>query len=96
MIATAFTVVNLVLSLRPCSPRSTATSDELPVRRAQETWIDADYAGFNVQYAVGVDGLSVTMVLLTGMLFVVATLISWHITLRPRSTSPGCWRWRPR
>ena len=37
-----------------------------------------------MQYAVGVDGLSVTMVLLTGILFVVATLISWRIDLRPR------------
>ena len=51
---------------------------------AQRTWIDAGYAGFDVQYFVGVDGLSATMVLLTGLLFVVATLVSWTISLRPR------------
>ncbi|HEY7269562.1 MAG TPA: NADH-quinone oxidoreductase subunit M, partial [Dehalococcoidia bacterium] len=48
------------------------------------TWIDASQVGFTVQYYVGVDGLSATMVLLTGILFVVATLISFNITLRPR------------
>jgi len=47
-------------------------------------WIKAADAGFDVQYFVGVDGLSATMVLLTGLLFVVAVLISWNITLRPR------------
>jgi NADH-quinone oxidoreductase subunit M len=48
------------------------------------TWIDAADVGFRVQYFVGVDGLSATLVLLTGLLFVVATLISWNVTLRPR------------
>ena len=50
----------------------------------RETWIDAGDAGFAVRYFVGVDGLSVTMALLTGLLFVVATLVSWAIALRPR------------
>jgi NADH-quinone oxidoreductase subunit M len=48
------------------------------------TWIDASQAGFDVQYVVGVDGLSVTMVLLTGLLFVVASLVSWNVSLRQR------------
>ena len=48
------------------------------------TWIDAEAVGFRVQYFVGVDGLSATMVLLTGILFVVATLVSFSISLRPR------------
>jgi len=48
------------------------------------SWIDAAEAGFDVQYALGVDGLSATMVLLTGLLFVVATLVSWNVSLRPR------------
>jgi NADH-quinone oxidoreductase subunit M len=48
------------------------------------TWIDASQAGFDVQYAVGVDGLSATMVLLTGLLFVVASLVSWTVMLRQR------------
>jgi NADH-quinone oxidoreductase subunit M len=50
----------------------------------QATWIDAQDVGFDVQYKVGVDGLSATMALLTGLLFVVATLVSWNIALRPR------------
>jgi NADH-quinone oxidoreductase subunit M len=48
------------------------------------TWIDATQVGFKVQYFVGVDGLSATMVLLTGILFVVATLISFSVTMRTR------------
>jgi NADH-quinone oxidoreductase subunit M len=51
---------------------------------ARETWIDAADVGFNVQYFVGVDGLSATLMLLTAFLFVVAVLVSWNITLRPR------------
>ncbi len=47
-------------------------------------WIKAADVGFDVQYFVGVDGLGATMVLLTGLLFVVATLVSWRIELRPR------------
>jgi NADH-quinone oxidoreductase subunit M len=51
---------------------------------ARETWIDAKDVGFDVQYFVGVDGLSVVLMLLTGGLFVVATLISFGVTLRQR------------
>jgi len=47
-------------------------------------WIREADVGFEVQYFVAVDGLSATLVLLTGLLFVVASLISWNITLRPR------------
>jgi NADH-quinone oxidoreductase subunit M len=50
----------------------------------RQTWIDSADVGFKVQYFVGVDGLSATLILLTGLLFVVATLISWRIELRPR------------
>jgi NADH-quinone oxidoreductase subunit M len=50
----------------------------------RQTWIDAADVGFDVQYFVGVDGLSATLMLLTGILFVVACLVSWEITLRPR------------
>src|SRR3954468_1114096 len=47
-------------------------------------WIRAAAVGFDVQYHVGVDGLSTVLILLTGLLFLVAALISWNITLRPR------------
>jgi NADH-quinone oxidoreductase subunit M len=82
IVATVFAVANMALSLLLFARFDRGTDDLQFV--TQKTWIDADYAGFNVQYAVGVDGLSVTMVLLTGMLFVVAVLVSWQISLRPR------------
>ena len=47
-------------------------------------WIRADTAGFDIQYFLGVDGLGLTMVILTTFLFVVATLVSWKIDLRPK------------
>src|SRR5690606_37321963 len=46
--------------------------------------VEASDAGFGVQYFVGVDGLSATLMLLTGFLFLVATLVSWNVSLRPR------------
>ena len=39
---------------------------------------------FTLHYAVGVDGLSLAMVMLTAFLFLVAALVSWRIELRPR------------
>ena len=48
------------------------------------SWIRAGDLGFDVQYFVGVDGLGLTMVILTSFLFVVATLVSWKVDLRPR------------
>jgi NADH-quinone oxidoreductase subunit M len=47
-------------------------------------WIDAADAGFTVQYALGVDGLSAPLVLLTGLLSLASVLVSWNIELRPR------------
>ncbi|MEX2245305.1 MAG: NADH-quinone oxidoreductase subunit M [Dehalococcoidia bacterium] len=51
---------------------------------SQATWIDAASAGFDVQFHMGVDGLGITMVVLTTFLFVVATLVSFGITNRPK------------
>ncbi len=50
----------------------------------QFRWIRAADAGFDIQYFLGVDGLGLTMVILTTFLFAVAVLISWNIELRPR------------
>ncbi len=47
-------------------------------------WISADSLGFNVTYALGVDGLSMPLVLLTTLLTTVAVLVSWRIDLRPK------------
>jgi NADH-quinone oxidoreductase subunit M len=40
--------------------------------------------GFNVDYFVGVDGLSLPMLVLTTFLFFLAIFVSWNITLRPK------------
>ncbi len=49
-------------------------------------WLESglEDVDFTLQYAVGVDGLSLALVALTGFLFLVAVLISWRIELRPR------------
>ncbi len=47
-------------------------------------WIRAEEVGFDIQYFLGVDGLGLTMVLLTAFLFVIATLVSWNIDLQPK------------
>ena len=47
-------------------------------------WMESDFVDFTLRYAVGVDGLSLALVMLTGFLFLVAVLISWRIDLRPR------------
>ncbi|MFA7249227.1 MAG: NADH-quinone oxidoreductase subunit M [Dehalococcoidia bacterium] len=47
-------------------------------------WISAPDAGFVIRYTVGVDGLSVPLVLLLGLLTVVSVLVSWRIEVKPR------------
>ena len=48
------------------------------------TWVRADDVGFTIKYALGVDGLSLPLVMLTSLLSTVAVLISWRIDLRPK------------
>jgi len=48
------------------------------------TWLKSDLVDFTLKYTVGVDGLSLAMVMLTAFLFLVAALVSWRIELRPR------------
>jgi NADH-quinone oxidoreductase subunit M len=50
----------------------------------RHVWLESDTVEFTLQYAVGVDGLSLALVMLAGFLFLVAVLISWRIELRPR------------
>ena len=47
-------------------------------------WIAAGDTGFSVQYALGVDGLSAPLVLLTGLLSLAAVLVSWNVEARPK------------
>lgn len=60
-----------------------ATADPFQFE-SQATWIDAGTAGFDVQFHMGVDGLGITMVFLTAFLFVIATLVSFGVTLRTK------------
>ena len=46
-------------------------------------WVD--FAGFNLQYHLGVDGLSMPLVVLTTFLTVASVLVSFSITNRPRA-----------
>ena len=82
VLAALITLANMVLAIVVFV--SFDRNDEAMQFVQRMTWIDAADVGFDVQYVVGVDGLSVTMVLLTGLLFVVASLVSWNITLRPK------------
>ena len=47
-------------------------------------WVSAQDVGFDISYAFGVDGLSMPLVLLTGLLTSIAVLISWRIDMRPK------------
>ena len=47
------------------------------------SWIQI--AGFDIQYALGVDGLSLPLVVLTTFLTVAAVLVSFRINLRERA-----------
>jgi NADH-quinone oxidoreductase subunit M len=50
----------------------------------RKTWVDSELAGLKLQFLLGVDGLSVALVVLTGLLGMVAILISWNIEMRPK------------
>src|SRR3990170_3822230 len=43
------------------------------------TWLRSDNSDFKLHYAVGLDGLSLPLLLLTAFLGLVAVLISWRI-----------------
>ena len=47
-------------------------------------WIRGGEGGFSVQFVLGVDGLSLPMVVLTGLLSLAAVLVSFNVTVRPR------------
>lgn len=46
--------------------------------------LESDLTDFTIDYAVGLDGLSLPLVALTAFLSLVAVLISWNISLRPK------------
>ena len=50
----------------------------------QIRWIRASQAGFDIHYHLGVDGLSLVMLVLATFLFLLAVFVSWHIEMRPK------------
>jgi NADH-quinone oxidoreductase subunit M len=81
-LATAVALANLLASVVMFAGFD--RNDEALQFVARQNWIDSADVGFKVQYFVGVDGLSATMMLLTGFLFFVAILVSFSVTLRQR------------
>jgi NADH-quinone oxidoreductase subunit M len=78
--ATAFVVLVAALALFAAFDR-----DQTGFQFVQRhTWISSDIGHFDIQYLLGVDGLSLAMVVLTALLAQVAVLISWRIDLRPK------------
>lgn len=47
-------------------------------------WLTPNLGGFRLHYKVGVDGISMLLVLLTTFLTLLSVLISWNIQLRPK------------
>jgi len=78
MVAAGFTLVALAISLGLFLwfDRSSSAVQF----REQVAWIPA----INAQYYMGVDGLSMPMVLLTTLLGFLAVLVSWKVQLRPK------------
>jgi NADH-quinone oxidoreductase subunit M len=86
-IALAATLMTLAASavLAIAFDRSPGEAQANPFQfESQGTWIDAATAGFDVQFHLGVDGLGMTMVVLTTFLFVIATMISFGVQLRTK------------
>lgn len=81
-VAVLFALSTLVLSLIALAGFNRGSSSFQLIDRM--TWVRAPLGGFNLQYLIGVDGISLPLVLLTTFLTLIAVLISFHIRLRPR------------
>ncbi len=77
-VATVFTAIALVLSLVVWASFNLSDPNVQLSQRA--AWIPS----VNIQYFVGVDGLSLPLVVLTTLLTFLAVLASMHIELRPK------------
>jgi NADH-quinone oxidoreductase subunit M len=54
-------------------------------------WIPA----YGIEYHVGIDGISLFLVLLTTLLMPLAILASWSVAEKVRSISSSCCCWKP-
>jgi NADH-quinone oxidoreductase subunit M len=78
LLALAVVVAELVLTLVLFTSYDSAEGGFAFVQ--QVAWVSA----FDIEYLVGVDGLSAPLVLLNGILGVAAVLVSWHVSERTR------------
>jgi NADH-quinone oxidoreductase subunit M len=81
-IAALFALASFALSLRALMIFDRGSSKFQLLDRVP--WITVGLGNFHLQYLVGVDGISLPLVLLTTFLTLVSVLISFHVTLRPR------------
>lgn len=82
LVATATALITFLASLRLLLGYDRAAGEFQWIQHAD--WVTARISGFNLQYKVGVDGISVPLVVLTTFMTLVAVLISWEIDLRPK------------
>jgi NADH-quinone oxidoreductase subunit M len=81
-IAATFALVAFLLALLALATFDRSSSDFQLLDQAP--WISTGFGSFKLQYLVGVDGISLPLVLLTTFLTLVAVLISFRVELRPR------------
>jgi len=72
-LALGASLIPLVLSVQPYANFDASTADFQFVERT--SWIQP----FNIEYFLGVDGISITLIMLSCLLSVVALLVSWNI-----------------
>lgn len=82
VVALAFTAADLLLAVVMYAVLDRGAEGYQFVDRFE--WIRGADAGFSVQYAVGVDGLSAPLVVLLGLLTLVSVLVSWRIDVKPK------------
>ncbi|MGE0543906.1 MAG: NuoM family protein [Dehalococcoidia bacterium] len=82
VVALAFTFVAFVMSVALLVGMDRDSSDIQFINRTD--WLTATVANLNLQYLVGVDGISAPLIALTTFLTLLAVLISWDIDLRPK------------
>ena len=76
LVATGFQLLLSIILYMNFDPELSISHSPFTV---QHDWIKS----FNIQYFVGIDGLSMPMVLLTALLSFICILVSWNITTKP-------------
>jgi NADH-quinone oxidoreductase subunit M len=82
VVALAFTLVAFAMSVALLVGMDRDSSDIQFINRTD--WLTATVADLNLQYLVGIDGISAPLIALTTFLTLLAVLISWDIDLRPK------------